>query len=717
MLAISSTKLGLPGNKENQNGFEFHLKPEKIHKNRGETFIAVEFNLNKETSAKIADIIKTVFENEYYKDDPTRPSPVVSSIGPLFESAIYKVNKALATINNEGYAKLEDSFHIIIATIKNSEIHISHHGKVNAFLYRNTVLSNLVDTSNSHEGNAYFGQTVSGSLQNQDTVILTTHEFTNFISTEKINRTLGRGSGKKAAEEFQIILNEIDHDCPINGFFIDINKERTSSASVSIHNPASLPKKEPEPVQKNEEIIEEVENLPSLEIDESVVEKPKTKKFDITQYTKKISSLFSIKNKESIDQKYSDATYKSPEERAFEEKIKSKTKHLSSQNIVEPIKKDQNNNIIIRTINKIPPQKRRIVLIALIALISLITVISIIKTIQAKQLASSNENTEKILTKLSENEKEVASLVIQKDFENAETKLKKIEEEISNLTNEQKQTLEYKDLEKRINQDKEKIFKINRITPNLISRISQNTNLKQIFSSRENLFAISGSQIAIFKFNNDNKQFEELSEGSEGIKSIQFAEFNENKNTIAALYENGIAEMPLFSLKIEPSTTSLPKDNSNIKDFVVYEDKIYLLDIENNQIYRHLRTIDGYNEGKEWLQESIDLSDATSIAIDSNIYVLKKNGSIIKLTRGAVADFALDEVSEPISENSVIHTNEELDNIYVLDKTNKTITTFSKKGALINQSFISVTEDIVDFEVNTDTEKITILTTENLYET
>ena len=94
-----------------------------------------------------------------------------------------------------------------------------------------------------------------------------------------------------------------------------------------------------------------------------------------------------------------------------------------------------------------------------------------------------------------------------------------------------------------------------------------------------------------------------------------------------------------------------------------------------------------------------------SIAIDSSVYVLTDNGSIQKFTRGIVDnEFKLDSTVK-ISKNALLYTNENLSNIYVLDKDNASVAQITPKGS-INKQFNALNlQNAKSFTVNNSESK------------
>ena len=90
----------------------------------------------------------------------------------------------------------------------------------------------------------------------------------------------------------------------------------------------------------------------------------------------------------------------------------------------------------------------------------------------------------------------------------------------------------------------------------------------------------------------------------------------------------------------------------------------------------------------------------------TNIYALAKSGEIIKLFRGASADFVQATVEPTLSSATKIVTSDTMQNLYVLDPTNKRVVILSKKGALIRQLFFDEASSLTDISVVPDEQRL-----------
>ncbi|MBI5254270.1 hypothetical protein HY932_00610, partial [Candidatus Falkowbacteria bacterium] len=128
-----------------------------------------------------------------------------------------------------------------------------------------------------------------------------------------------------------------------------------------------------------------------------------------------------------------------------------------------------------------------------------------------------------------------------------------------------------------------------------------------------------------------------------------------------------------------------PNENSKLSSICVYNRKLYTVDTNNNQIYKHVLTQTGFDRGSLWLKDSADVKDAISIAVDGDVFVLKQNGELLKLTGGLKQDFALSGVDPRLDRPTIVWTYNNVNNIYILEPTNKRVVMTDKTGKLVAQ--------------------------------
>ena len=81
--------------------------------------------------------------------------------------------------------------------------------------------------------------------------------------------------------------------------------------------------------------------------------------------------------------------------------------------------------------------------------------------------------------------------------------------------------------------------------------------------------------------------------------------------------------------KFVASNISFP-DNLKIATTGSYLTYLYAVDKNQNQIYRYPRAEGGFGEKIDWLKDTLDLKDISSMAISENVYLVSEKSSVLK---------------------------------------------------------------------------------------
>ncbi len=152
-------------------------------------------------------------------------------------------------------------------------------------------------------------------------------------------------------------------------------------------------------------------------------------------------------------------------------------------------------------------------------------------------------------------------------------------------------------------------------------------------------------------------------------------------------------------------------DFATAKRISVFGGNMYLLDPSNGLLWKYSRSGDNYNRGISQVDQiDVSLLGAKDIAIDGYIYVLLKDGSIVKLLRGKPdTEFAVANLPKTVDQTSFIAmtTAEETDFIFVLATTSSgpRVVVLDKKGNYVKQyAFTEPIKEAVDIAFSpTDT--------------
>jgi hypothetical protein len=132
----------------------------------------------------------------------------------------------------------------------------------------------------------------------------------------------------------------------------------------------------------------------------------------------------------------------------------------------------------------------------------------------------------------------------------------------------------------------------------------------------------------------------------------------------------------------------------------------YLLVFDKNekQVYRYPRVTGGFGEKSNRLDEPLNSNETVDMAVGENIFLAEKN-AIYKFFQGRKESFDLEKTATPISIDK-IHTREESQNLYILDKENARILKLDLSGNILSQFHHPEISSATDFTVSDNTNTI-----------
>lgn len=118
-----------------------------------------------------------------------------------------------------------------------------------------------------------------------------------------------------------------------------------------------------------------------------------------------------------------------------------------------------------------------------------------------------------------------------------------------------------------------------------------------------------------------------------------------------------------------------------------YGQRLYTLDPVGNMIWRYTGSGSGYGGETTYLKRTgSDLQDATSLAIDSSIYVGHRSGRVDKFLSGAQdPSWSLSPIDPPLTNVSSLWTSADASILAIADQVGKRVLLFGKEGKLVSQ--------------------------------
>jgi hypothetical protein len=315
-----------------------------------------------------------------------------------------------------------------------------------------------------------------------------------------------------------------------------------------------------------------------------------------------------------------------------------------------------------------PKKKRRAHLILLAgALIVFIGIWSGFQFTMVSRKSSSRADLRDLVEKINTDIRTSENRQLMGDLEAANAILNRAEEEARNVMQNESGLFrtESLDILDRIREKRESINNIVRLSPTIVANLtSRNEDVsargligiergRMIVYDRQNLYSIIVNAV-------DEPQ---RLDGENLILNGSY--FDRYNTTIFLTKENRLIEL------IEGQPTAMKTDDPagwlTGPDIETYIRFLYLLSPQNNQILKYERLSNRYSAPSEY-NVSGDLTDALDMTIDSDVYVLKPGGEVVKLFRGEQRNFTIRNLPhEALAHATKIFKPSDRGSIYFLD--------------------------------------------------
>jgi hypothetical protein len=462
--------------------------------------------------------------------------------------------------------------------------------------------------------------------------------------------------------------------------------------------------------EKNNQTIEKAPAPlppPQKEINNS----PKAPKLSFKNYIKKISNLF-IAAPKNLDSLSLNIIIKICR---FFHGIFKKISKIIKNLILSVFKKI--NNIIDRLIDKfnfLPRRSKKFLVIFLI--FSLLFLQSLVYLGQKREEEKDASAYNQIFEQIEKKRNEADASIIYNNEGKARALLFETQGLLDQLPqNTRKRKKTFKNLSEEIQAQIEKLRHVVNIPDpllivNLASVAQENTKIEigGIINMGKDIYAFS-QENNLYKINLDKREITDLNVSKNNISPLKFGVPLEENSLLFYTGNQGLVKFDSNANSLKP--LEFPLDlNSEIKDIGLYNNRLYSLDIKNNQIYRYSKTNNGYSNRSIWLKErGADLTNGISLAINGSLYLLKSNGEIYKFNSGYKRTFESGNIDPVLKNPKKIGTQIDSNYLYVLDPPNKRLVVIDKEGGLKTQYYSDRFDDLKDLVIIEEEKKIYLL--------
>lgn len=188
--------------------------------------------------------------------------------------------------------------------------------------------------------------------------------------------------------------------------------------------------------------------------------------------------------------------------------------------------------------------------------------------------------------------------------------------------------------------------------------------------------------------------------------------FVQNEDKVFFLDGSGVSEI---NKKSDKKTEVIKKSWEEDGGIGLFGSNVYVLD-KKDGIFKFIPSESTYSKNNYFSGDSPDLSSSAGMAIDGSIYILYKSGDIEKYTKAKKETFSVSGLEKPLSTPTKIFTNEDIDNVYILDGGNSRVVVIDKTGKFVKAYSAGVLKGAKDLDVDEKNKKIFILSGGKVYQ-
>ena len=178
------------------------------------------------------------------------------------------------------------------------------------------------------------------------------------------------------------------------------------------------------------------------------------------------------------------------------------------------------------------------------------------------------------------------------------------------------------------------------------------------------------------------------------------------------------SERHVFSLRpgVEPALLALEGSDGwgSLDSLFAGADGLYVLDGEKSQLWLYPSIEDGFAAGPESVLEGVDLSGATALAVNGDIYLLSEDGRIRRFSAGQEVAFEMEGIDRPLTSPASLLTLAD-GRLLVVDRGNKRIVLFTPDGRFQRQYVSNELTDPQALAVDEVAARLYVLNGNSLY--
>ncbi len=670
-------------------------------KNLGRIFALIEFTEPFSFSEEVVSYLDDHFFQSHYRSNDFE-------VEAAFERSLHKVNLAVHDLINQHGEDWVYKTNIVLGVCFAGDIHLSYVGKIEAYLAQNETMVDIIQQPQTAEVQPLklFNNIISGKCPEKGALIIATSTLLDYLSLEKIRRSIKDQSPAESVQYFETVFSEQDTLSNVAAFIIKY--ERTSASA------------EGDLAAKNtDESIERSAFGDDRDSMEKLIHQERTTgdlltpsiwpslKQRIKSVSKTSSDDSAMTSKTTVSQNYGKAQspivtwlLKAGKFIVYWAKQLFIVLLSLARLLYGWLKRffknpDSLSSTVGGSMRGTASWWRRLstprkIFLGLFILTIIIFSIALLRKDKAVEKDATAQSYTDTLTQVRNTLGEVESKQIMKDEVGARELLTEAETAFAKVPTDSKAYSEANgnELQQKINDYNGALNKVTTLTSleNVASfnSIDNATSIGKITKIGNNLYGFSDGNDSVYRVNLNDKAVSAIISGSDSEAAVHGVENDSAATTLALTGNKKFVQFNPVLEKTTPVTVTL-KDKVAVTDFDVFASRLYILDAGQKNILRLTKSANNYNQSENWLEETAGMENAVSFDIDSSIYVLFKDGAIKKFDSGTESEFTVQAFSPSLAGATTLIKTAATEPFYILNPTTQRVVILSSAGKLERQ--------------------------------
>lgn len=662
-----------------------------------------------------------------------------------FENALQKTNHQLQDLIEKSGSDWLEHLSCLVAVIYKDQLHLAHLGPIHAFLIHQQKIIDILASAGASAAVKInplrvFSNILSGVVTPGDVVVFCNTAILDFLSLEKIRKMIVENKAEASARSLKALLEETGSPNNFGALFIHIN---------------TIPVTEQQPIPGQREVITTEERRKGQMPEASMgtlmhneEETLNTLRPSLWHHVRnRVKALTSRRdNIADANVTLSRRLARSHQHRNVYKPLTivqragsvlldalKKTSHALSS-IVAGLRKPSRKTFaggpgnvgiaLRRRTGSLKdrflgmPRSRKALLVVSVLFVAFFAQ-SVLQSGESKEEELSKEEYAQILASAEENVLEAENVLIYENENDARGFLLQALEGLKSIP------ADNKDYRERVlgvqTKADELLQKVNHVTDAnnapVISDFSTSfpqVQLSSLALAGGNLYASHPSDQNVYRVTLKTKEISDVSTVAK--TGMKFASA-QNATVLYMQVDQSLLSLDTGNDETKPRAVTFSQDNRSVDAMEFFSGRLYTLDLGNSQMYKHNATNEGFGAGTPWFASATDIVNARDLAVDGSIYVLRSNGMIQKFFQGAIdTSFVSPTLSPETTDAIKIVTNDQMTNLYVLDRDQKRLLIINKTGQLLGQITSQQWTDLQDVAIDEPQKKAYILSGTIVYE-